>query len=303
MTETIDIKRTQHGPFERLMLTAPNIFRPAAQSVYRIGDTLIDSGGTRVAHALVEALRHEPPKRVICTHQHEDHVGGVGALRRAFGHIPVFVARSYLPLLPTFDRVTEYRARFWGNPEPIVDAIGFDPGDVFEANGVAIETLETPGHTPFHITFVAKGGSETFALTGDLFTSTSPLMAWYESAAEDTARSCRAVANAGPNVRMLPTHGKTRDNGSDALNTLAALMDQKSAEVVATSERLGTRDYHAIASDVFGNNDAMSTQATEAEFTYANFVRSVLDPVKTLPTQVLTPSPSPRHVERGTSDL
>lgn len=283
MSEPIDIKRTQHGPFERLMLTAPDVFKPAAQSVYRIGDTLIDTGGTRVADALVAALRHDPPRRVLCTHQHEDHVGGVGALRRAFGHIPVYIARSYLPLLPTFAAVTEYRARYWGNPEPISDAIGFDPGDTFEVNGVTLQTIETPGHTPFHISFVARVGDQTFAMTGDLFTAVSPLMAWYESAADDTARSCRAVANAGPNLVLLPTHGKTRDNGSDTLNALAALMDQKSAEVLAASERLGTRNYQLIASDVFGDGDAGSIQVTEHEFTYANFVRSVLDPVRSLP--------------------
>lgn len=285
--EAIDIKRTQHGPFERIMLTAPDIYKPAAQSVYRIGDTLIDTGGRRVAHALVEALRDDPPRRVICTHQHEDHVGGVGALRRAFGHIPVHIARSYLPLLPTFDRVTEYRARYWGNPEPITDALGFDPGQTFEAQGITLETLETPGHTPFHITFFARVGDQTFAMTGDLFTAVSPLMAWYESAADDTARSCRSVVNAGPNVVLLPTHGKTRDNGSETLNTLAALMDQKSAEVHAASERLGTRDYQAIALDVFGNGDAASKQVTEREFTYENFVRSVLDPVRALPAFTL----------------
>lgn len=283
MREVIDVKRTQHGPFSRLMLTAPDEFKPAAQSVYRIGDTLIDTGGTRVADALVEALRHDPPRRVLCTHQHEDHVGGVGALRRAFGHIPVYIARSYLPLLPTFDRVTDYRARYWGNPEPITDAIGFDPGDTFDVNGVTLQTIETPGHTPFHISFVARVDDQTFALTGDLFTAVSPLMAWYESSADDTARSCRAVANAGPNVVLLPTHGKTRDNGSDTLNALAALMDQKSAEVLAASERLGTRDYQAIALDVFGDGDAGSIQGTEREFTYANFVRSVLDPIRALP--------------------
>lgn len=287
MSEVVDIKRTQHGPFERIMLTAPEIFRPAAQSVYRIGDTLIDSGGSRVAHALVEALRDTPPRRVICTHQHEDHVGGVGALRRAFGHVPVLIARGYLPLVSSIDRISEYRARYWGHPELITDGIGFDPGEIFEAQGIALEAFETPGHTPFHISFIARVANETFALTGDLYTAASPLMAWYESAADDTARSCRMVANAGPNLRMLPTHGKTRDNGSETLNALAALMDQKSAEVIAASERLGTRDFTAIAQAVFGDSDRQSRGNTEKEFTYENFVRSVLDPVRTLPATKL----------------
>lgn len=287
MAEPIDVKRSTHGPFERIVLTAPDVFKPAAQSVYRIGDTLIDTGGTRVAAALVEALRDDPPRRILCTHQHEDHVGGVGALRRAYGQIPVYVARSYLPLLPSFDRVPDYRARYWGNPEPISDALGFDPGHVFEAGGVRIETLETPGHTPFHITFVARVGDETFALTGDLYTAASPLIAWYESAADDTARSCRLVASAGPNLRMLPTHGKTRDNGSEILRALADLMDDRSERVRRACEQLGTRDYAVIAKHVFGVGDRSSIGVTEREFTYANFVRSVLDPVRSLPATLL----------------
>lgn len=254
---------------------------PAAQSVYRIGDTLIDTGGTRVTRALVDELRSDPPRRVLCTHQHEDHVGGVGALRRAFGHIPVHVARSYVSMLKTFDQVPPYRAAFWGTPEPITDAIAFDPGDTFDAAGVTLETLETPGHTPFHITFVARVGDETFALTGDLYTAASPLMAFHESAAEDTSRSCRAVANAGPNLRMLPTHGKVRDNGREMLNKLALLMDDKASEVLRVSAELNTRDYLVLADRIFGSSDSRS--ATDGEFSYANFVRSVLDPVRSLP--------------------
>lgn len=254
---------------------------PAAQSVYRIGDTLIDTGGTRVTRALVDELRSDPPRRVLCTHQHEDHVGGVGALRRAFGHIPVHVARSYVSMLKIFDYVPPYRAAFWGTPEPITDAIAFDPGDSFEAGGVTLETLETPGHTPFHITFVARVGDETFALTGDLYTAASPLMAFHESAAEDTVNSCRAVADAGPNLRMLPTHGKVRDNGSEMLNRLATLMEDKSSEVLRVSAELDTRDYRVLADRIFGSSDARAN--TEGEFSYANFVRSVLDPVRSLP--------------------
>src|SRR5262245_18466805 len=142
-SEVIQTQRTRYGPFERIVLTAPDPIRPAMQSVYRIGDTLIDTAGSRVAAALVAALRSDPPRRILLTHQHEDHVGGVGALRRAFGHIPVYVARSYLPLLATVDRIPDYRARYWGNPELISDAIAFDPGDVFEVDGLPLDTLAT----------------------------------------------------------------------------------------------------------------------------------------------------------------
>lgn len=286
-SEPIQTQRTRHGPFERIVLTAPDPIRPAAQSVYRIGDTLIDAAGSRVADALVAALRSDPPRRILLTHQHEDHVGGVGALRRAFGQIPVHAARSYLPLLSSIDRIPDYRAQYWGNPELISDAIAFDAGEVFEAGGLALHTLETPGHTPFHITFVARQADETFALTGDLFTTATPLAAWFESAADDTARSCRAVASSGPNVHLLPTHGKVRSNGRETLLALAALMDEKAAEVLRAAERLCTRDYLRLAIEVFGAVDAPGRRHPDSEYGFAYFVRSVLDPVRSLPASRL----------------
>jgi glyoxylase-like metal-dependent hydrolase (beta-lactamase superfamily II) len=285
--ELVETRRTRLGPFERIMLIAPDPITPAAQSVYRIGDTLIDAAGSRVAHALIRALRSDPPRRVLLTHQHEDHVGGVGALRRAFGHIPVYAARSYLPLLATVDRVPDYRARHWGNPELISDAIGFDPGHAFELPELTLHTIETAGHTPFHITYVAHAGDATYALTGDLFTSASPLAAWFESAAADTARSCRVVAGSAPNVHMLPTHGKTRANGRETLLSLAALMEHKAAEVEAAAQRLGTRSYRRIALELFGDGDAPLVERSGNEYAFENFVRSVFDPVRALPASRL----------------
>src|SRR5262245_30035627 len=112
--EAIEVRRVRFGPFERITLIVPDPNRPAATSVYRVGDTLIDAGGARVSHALVDTLRSNPPRRILLTHQHEDHVGGVGALRRAFGHVPVHAARSYLPLLAVADQLPDYRTRHWG---------------------------------------------------------------------------------------------------------------------------------------------------------------------------------------------
>jgi glyoxylase-like metal-dependent hydrolase (beta-lactamase superfamily II) len=150
-----------------------------------------------------------------------------------------------------------------------------------------LHTLETPGHTPFHIAFIAHTRDVTYALTGDLFTTPSPLLAWFESAAEDTARSCRAVTNCSSTLHVLPTHGRTRADGRETLLELAALMDAKSAEVAAAAERLGTRDYGRIALDVFGDGDAPLVELSEKEYAFENFVRSVLDPVRSLPAKRL----------------
>jgi len=289
MTTHIQVQRTRLGPIERIHLTAPDRDVPAAQSVYRIGDTLIDSAGTRVTAALIEALRDTPPRRVLCTHQHEDHVGGVPGLRRAFGHIPVYLARPYLPIVREPKRIPPYRVRYWGDAEPIDDAIGFDAGETFEVDGYTLETLDTPGHTPHHITFILRTHDATYACTGDLFTSAKPFVAWYESAADDAIRSCRAVAEVGPDLHMLPTHGRLRGaQSSDALLTLAAALEERAQAVLAAAEQLRTRDYAQLARAVFGGGDAAQARASRNEFAYGNFVRSVLDPVRSLPTTPFT---------------
>lgn len=276
--------RNQHGPFERIVLTARDAAGAASLSVYRIGDLLIDTGGTRVAHALVDALRDDPPRRILCTHQHEDHVGGIGALRRAFGALPVYIAEPYLSLLASFDRVPDYRAHVWGTPEPVRDALGFLPGALFEAGGTTLRALETPGHTPFHITFVAHDSGNTYALTGDLYTS-SPLVAWFESAADDLVRSCRLVAAESAGLQVLPTHGKAREAGAPLLETLADDVARHADSVRAHAHTAANepQSYRELARALFGDGDAATAARSEGEISHANFVRSVLDPVRALP--------------------
>lgn len=280
------VERTSHGPLQRLSFVVGTPMGPSQHSLYRLGDTLIDAGGTVATPLVLEALRERPPRRIVCTHQHEDHVGNVAAIRRAFGAIPVFVPREHVGIVTAGARVPEYRALFWGDPEPSGPVEPYDPGAVFEDSGVALEAWLTPGHTPHHVALVARVGADVFALTGDLYTS-RPLEAWYESAADDMAESLRRLADLGDALTVLPTHGRVKPDGARVLSYMADWLDREADDVRATAQRLAATDPRTVAAARYADlGDDLHDRVSSGEISRAGFVRSVLDPVRRLPATV-----------------
>ncbi len=277
--DDVSVSRSRHGPFERIVLAAANGKR-VALSVYRLGDLLIDAGGTRVAPALAPVLAADPPRRIVLTHQHEDHAGGVQALRRALGGIPVHAPAAHAALLAEAPPIPAYRAAAWGQPEAIPGAVPYQVGAAFEAAGVTLEAILTPGHTPGHMALVARHRGRRWALTGDLHVGPEPIAGWYESAADDMVASCRRLA-VSP-LCMLPTHGEVREDGERALGEVADLVERQADRVRQAAGRLGTSDPAAVAREVFGPERSLAA-LSGGEFSFAAFARSVLDPVRALP--------------------
>ncbi len=287
----VQVERTRYGPFERLSFTVMTLAGRSQHSLYRLGDTLIDAGGTVATAALLPVLHEHPPRRIVCTHQHEDHVGNVAAIRRAFGQIPVYVPREHVAIVTTTDRVPDYRATFWGHPEPTGPVEPYDPGAIFAAENLALEAVLTPGHTPHHIALVARNGDTTYALTGDLYTN-RPLEAWYESATDDMAASLRKIARLSDRLRVLPTHGQALLNATTTevpgiLLKMADWLDLAAEHVRAAALRLGTDEPRTVAAAVYADQGPdLADQVSNGEISRAGFVRSILAPVRTLPAEV-----------------
>jgi glyoxylase-like metal-dependent hydrolase (beta-lactamase superfamily II) len=101
------------------------------------------------------------------------------------------------------------------------------------------------------------------------------------------AASLRKLAAYGPTLRVLPTHGRTKDDGRTILANAAEWLDREADEVRAEAERRALHEPRALAAIRYAalGEDA-ADRFSGGEISRAAFVRSVLAPVRTLPAQL-----------------
>jgi hydroxyacylglutathione hydrolase len=132
------------------------------------------------------------PSRVLLTHRHRDHMGGVEPLRRRFPGVPV----------------AKMIHRDAGLPEPIDD---LRDGQAVAGEGVTLVPLHTPGHASDHLCFYLA--EEKALFTGDLVLggSTSVIPAG-DGDLGDYLASLRRLQ--GLDLRRIyPAHGPIIEDG------------------------------------------------------------------------------------------
>lgn len=204
-------------------------------NLFRIGDTLIDSG--HLVSSCVDELarevsggRLEGIEQVLVTHPHIDHVGGSLAIPR-LSDLPHVTYEGVEDVLYNYDEhVREIRddiERFAaGNHTefPYFDAcypLDFDypddisierrlnDGDIVSLGGEQFEVLHTPGHSPYHLSLVHLDSNVVFS--GDVVLPHQQFM-WgpvkYDVGAY--RRSLSRLREVRPE-RLVPSHGQEVD--------------------------------------------------------------------------------------------
>jgi glyoxylase-like metal-dependent hydrolase (beta-lactamase superfamily II) len=132
------------------------------------------------------------PSRVLLTHRHRDHLGGVEPLRERFRGL----------------RVSKMRHRDAGLPEPIDD---LRDGEVVQGEGVTLLPVYTPGHASDHLCYYLV--EERSLFTGDVILGGSTTVIPADDGdLLDYLASLRRLL--GLDVRRIyPAHGPVIEDG------------------------------------------------------------------------------------------
>ena len=203
-----------------------------------------EGGGRAVAYAeaVAGALAAEECEleRVLLTHHHHDHIGGVAALRDRLGPVPVsmfevepgWVAAEaaarrggklggmYVEELQWFER------NAW---DRIAD------GDTFEVQGASLRARHTPGHSVDHVVF--EHLEERACFSGD------NVLGWGTTWVQDLhayMASLRAMAALRPR-RLFPGHGPMVENGPAVIARYLRHREDREFQVLQTLAALTSK--------------------------------------------------------------
>lgn len=162
------IKQRQLGPVNQFLMGRildGQLIR--AMACYYIDGILIDSGPVHVLNELPKAFSGLTVNTLINTHHHEDHIGNNQWFQQ-LGCGPALAHPLAIPFIEqtSGDKISlpSYRQKTWGNPPPS-KAIVIEP--FVYSDNYRFMVLETPGHSPDHISLLEPEQGWLFA--GDLY--------------------------------------------------------------------------------------------------------------------------------------
>ena len=258
----------QHGPITAIRMARSLLGRPVYwTAAYLVDGLLIDSGPPCTALELVRLLGRSRVEQVVVTHGHEDHIGGLAALRMAFPDLRIYANWRTLPLIedPALLGMQLYRRLLWGLPLPFYSARLPDDNRI-RTPKYTFRLVETPGHSLDHVSLWEP--DQRWLFSGDAFIGGQD-RAWSpEVDMFATIGSLRTLISLRPQ-RLFPGSGHVRkDPMTDLQSKLLYLTDLCARVADLDAEKLPTDQ---SVEQLFGSESSMKFW-TRGHFSAENLI-------------------------------
>lgn len=243
------------GPrIRRLRCGNPGPFTFLGTNSYLLGEgevALIDPGPADAAHlaALLAATRGERMTRILVTHTHRDHTGGVPAAVAATGAATWGFGPHLTPPGPGGE----------GADHDFIPDHRLADGAVLQGEGWRLRALHTPGHCANHLAFALEENGVLFSGDHAMSCSTSVVMPPDGDMAAYMAALERIAAH--PWSLLLPGHGAPLPDPGALLQALLAHRREREAMVAEALRRHGPATAEALVPAVYGSLDPRLVRA------------------------------------------
>jgi glyoxylase-like metal-dependent hydrolase (beta-lactamase superfamily II) len=266
----------QYGPVTVFRMARAFLGRPIYwTAAYLLDETLIDAGSHRTEQALVAAVERSLGSRslrqIVITHGHEDHIGGLAALRRRFPTAPIYASRRTRALIEDPDRLAmqRYRRFLWGKPRPLDGVRLLDEIDNrVETPDYLLRAVETPGHSPDHVSFFEP--TQRWLFSGDAFVGGRDQACSPEFDLFSTLGTLRMLSDLRPE-RIFPGSGHVRRTPQPELHEKIGYLKRLANEVVKL-DALGMTAPEMVAC-LFDSEPPIRFW-TGGHFSAANFIKA-----------------------------
>lgn len=143
-----------------------NYHLTASCIVYRVGNTLIDTGPSREWSAVQQYLQGQSIDQVIMTHHHEDHSGNAHNIQSTLG-VPIYTHPNNHQVMRAGLKMSPIRIMTFGSVKAFEPTAL--PASVETNNGYQLDIHHLPGHTDDLCCFHEP--NQGWLFTGDLYVS------------------------------------------------------------------------------------------------------------------------------------
>ncbi|MDK2778376.1 MAG: MBL fold metallo-hydrolase [Pseudomonadota bacterium] len=228
--------------------------------IYRIGDTVIDTGPSNqwrhVRRVLQQDWQHTPLRQLLITHHHEDHSGNAARIAALSGIVP------HAPQLGQAKLASGYRTpllqkMIWGSPRPVQTTPLHD--QLTLADGSPVLPVHTPGHAKdLTCLYLPR---QKYLFSGDMYISKSLKYLRKDENLQQLMDSLARLLTLDFDILFCPHRGIVEDGRNalqekydnlQALCRQAATLHQQGLDTTQITEKLlGPEDWMAR---VTGNN-------------------------------------------------